>query len=108
MSILGEKLRAAVGTETTVESYAALVRMFKVTALACDRHNALLDAEAPSAQSDFSVQRACEDASAELCAEIKVPVFSAEEHGRAAPMLQHAALCQLKNRHDLVLFSPAK
>lgn len=101
-------LRAAVGTETTVESYAALVRMFKVTALACDRHNTLLDAETPGAQSDFSVQRACEDASAELCAEIKVPMFSAEAHGRAASMLRYSAECQLKNRHDLVLFTAAK
>jgi hypothetical protein len=108
MSSLAEKLRAAVGAETPAESYAALVRTFKVAALACDAHNALLDAETPGAQSDFSVQRAADDASSEMCAGIEIPTFSTEIHGANAAFLSRSALCQLKNRHDITLFTPAE
>jgi hypothetical protein len=72
------------------------------------KYNPAWAAATPAAQMRHTLEAACERVSEKLCARIKAPFFSVEEHGAGAAMMARSWLVQHKTRHEVVLFTPVE
>lgn len=102
------KFREITGTETIPERYASFVRTLEITAKEADSLAEALSEATPAEQSDFSLNKACSEASARMCAGVVVPELTPEQSSSSfAAMQRFANECMAKSKFVFTLYTPA-